>query len=433
MRYLTLGQTGLSVSAVTLGFNHVVSSGGLATLESITNTPYEELRMTVVSALEAGINWIDASRGSVAFEKNLGQVLSEFPRGDFILSTSVDSQHCNRAESNASSQEPLRALEETLERLQMAYVDIVYLHGPSIDDLRRREVVQAVQDLKKAGKVRFIGIWAEPNVAVHALVNCHLDVFCTTYDAGNTSANALLLPLASYLKVGVVARVASPASARVNHVESTLAWALANEHVQTVVLDANNAEHIHSQLDFSCLPGGIEREGVANADGVNDRTSCSWVDNPLLQYYHDFEWGVPPDTDERWFEFIVLETFQAGLSWKTILNKRLAFRTAFDGFDVHKVSLYGSDDVARLLQNAGIVRNRKKIEAAIENAKIALQLAERHGSLGAYMSALQKEDDVLLCLQKTFRFVGRTTAESIAFATGLVRPPHSIDCWKNAR
>lgn len=159
------------------------------------------------------------------------------------------------------------------------------------------------------------------------------------------------------------------------------------------------------------------------------RSRCKWANDALLADYHDNEWGVRPTTEERWFEFIVLETFQAGLSWRTILYKRPAFRQAFHQFTIDTVAQYTEEDVQRLMENTGIVRNRKKLEAAIENARIARGIQEEHGSLGTYLTNLATTGDLLMGLQKTFRFVGRTTAESIAFATGLIAPGHDADCW----
>ncbi|MCL6598301.1 MAG: DNA-3-methyladenine glycosylase I [Alicyclobacillus macrosporangiidus] len=163
---------------------------------------------------------------------------------------------------------------------------------------------------------------------------------------------------------------------------------------------------------------------------VEDKPRCRWVTDEQLARYHDEEWGRPPQSDAGWFEFVVLETFQAGLSWRTVLHKREAFRRAFASFEPGAVARFTDDDVRRLLSDPGIIRNRKKIEAAVENARIALQLVETHGSLAAFFHGLASCPDPLRVLQETFRFVGRTTAESIAFATGLLAPPHDPGCWK---
>lgn len=166
-------------------------------------------------------------------------------------------------------------------------------------------------------------------------------------------------------------------------------------------------------------------------DDRNHRNRCSWVTDPLLSAYHDEEWGNLPTTEERWFECLILETFQAGLSWKTILNKRQGFRAAYAGFFVDKVAAFGAQEVENLLTNSEIVRNRRKIQASIENARLAQEKIAQHGSLDAYFrSFLAKKEGILTELQTSFRAVGPTTAESIAFATGLMAPPHDEHCWK---
>ena len=120
---------------------------------------------------------------------------------------------------------------------------------------------------------------------------------------------------------------------------------------------------------------------------MTDRMRCSWCNrrNPLYVQYHDCEWGVPVHDDARLFELLVLEPFQAGLAWETILNKREAFRAAFDGFDAGRIAAYGEADVARLMGNAGIVRNLRKIEAAICNARVFLKIQAEWGSFDAYI------------------------------------------------
>jgi DNA-3-methyladenine glycosylase I len=121
---------------------------------------------------------------------------------------------------------------------------------------------------------------------------------------------------------------------------------------------------------------------VVGADGV---LRCFWgASEPLYADYHDREWGFPVKADRRLFEKLCLEGFQAGLSWLTILRKRENFRSAFAGFEIERVAGFGSRDVARLLQDAGIVRHRGKIESAIGNARRAALLAEEFGSLAAY-------------------------------------------------
>jgi DNA-3-methyladenine glycosylase I len=165
--------------------------------------------------------------------------------------------------------------------------------------------------------------------------------------------------------------------------------------------------------------------------GETTRQRCVWVTDALLMDYHDNEWGRPPVDDARWLEMVILETFQAGLSWRTVLHKREAFREAFANFEIGRVAAFDSADVQRLLTDKRIIRNRRKIEAAIENARIAQRLTAEFGSLSAFFYRLRGEDERVIyqTLQRTFRHVGPTTAESIAFATGLVPPPHDPGCW----
>ena len=180
-------------------------------------------------------------------------------------------------------------------------------------------------------------------------------------------------------------------------------------------------------------------------------TRCSWARTPLGIAYHDQEWGVPVHDDRVLFEFLILEGAQAGLSWSTILAKRENYRRAFDGFDPERVARYGARDVARLMADAGIVRNRLKIRAAIENARAALAIAERHGNLDAYLwrfvdgrplqhrrrslrqvpartavsDALSKD-----LQQNGFRFVGSTICYAFMQAVGMVND-HLVTCFRH--
>jgi DNA-3-methyladenine glycosylase I len=166
--------------------------------------------------------------------------------------------------------------------------------------------------------------------------------------------------------------------------------------------------------------------------------------------YHDTEWGVPLHDDQRLFEFLVLEGMQAGLSWSTILNKRENFRRAFAEFDVEQVARFGKRDVNRLLKDAGIIRNRLKIEAAINNAQRFMEVQSEFGSFGAYIwdfvdgqpikngfTALQEipaktplSDAISKDLkQRGFKFVGSTIVYAHMQATGMVND-HTIDCFR---
>jgi len=179
---------------------------------------------------------------------------------------------------------------------------------------------------------------------------------------------------------------------------------------------------------------------VRNEDGV---VRCSWGGGTDLDYraYHDYEWGVPVVDDVRLYEKLVLEGFQAGLSWLTILRKREAFRRAFAGFDFRRVAEFGRDDVVRLLDDASIVRHRGKIEAAIGNAARTVELVELEGSLAAFVWRFEPEarsakvthaalrelaqTDASRALarelkRRGFAFVGPTTVYAFMQAMGLV-------------
>jgi DNA-3-methyladenine glycosylase I len=171
-----------------------------------------------------------------------------------------------------------------------------------------------------------------------------------------------------------------------------------------------------------------------------------------MRAYHDEEWGVPLHDDRRHFEFLVLDAFQAGLSWSTILNKRAQFRCAFDGFDPQRIARYNRRSVARLLVDAGIVRNRQKIEATIGNARAFLALQQRHGSFDAFIwgfvggaprqpvrktlrqipATSAESDRMSRALRELgFRFVGSTICYAYMQAAGLVND-HVVRCFRHA-
>jgi DNA-3-methyladenine glycosylase I len=177
---------------------------------------------------------------------------------------------------------------------------------------------------------------------------------------------------------------------------------------------------------------------------------CFWARDPLDVVYHDREWGVPVRDDRRLFEFLLLEGAQAGLSWITILRKRDAYRRAFAGFDPRRVARFDAADKRRLLADAGIVRNRAKIEAAVANARAFLAVAAEHGSFARYVwdfvggRALQgrrrsrqdvpAETELSRALSKDlqrrgFRFVGPTICYAFMQAVGLVND-HTRDCFR---
>lgn len=162
-------------------------------------------------------------------------------------------------------------------------------------------------------------------------------------------------------------------------------------------------------------------------------TRCSWATREPLLSYHDAEWGTPTHDERSLFEFLVLEGAQAGLSWETILRKRPAYRRAFVGFDPKKVAKFGARDVARLMSDAGIVRNRLKIAAAIANAKAFLAVAAEHGTFDAYVWRFRDPTELSRDLRRRgFRFVGPTICEAFMEATGIL-DHHERACYRRRR
>jgi DNA-3-methyladenine glycosylase I len=148
--------------------------------------------------------------------------------------------------------------------------------------------------------------------------------------------------------------------------------------------------------------------------------------------YHDFEWGTPQHDDRLLFEFLVLEGMQAGLSWETVLRKRDAFRRAFLRFDPPKVARFGARDVARLMRDESIIRNRAKIEASIGNAKALLVSRKEFGTFDRYVWTFSDKDLLSKDLKKRgFRFVGPTIVESFMQAVGI-RNDHERGCYRRA-
>lgn len=178
---------------------------------------------------------------------------------------------------------------------------------------------------------------------------------------------------------------------------------------------------------------------------------CPWPgSDPLYLAYHDREWGVPVRDDRTLFEFLVLEGAQAGLSWLTILRKREGYRRAFAGFDAEAVARFGERDVERLLQDASIVRNRRKVEAAVRNARLFLEVQEERGSFAGYLWDFvdgaprvnrwreMAEVPAVTPLAETlsrdlkrrgFAFVGPTVMYAHMQATGMVND-HLVDCFR---
>jgi len=178
---------------------------------------------------------------------------------------------------------------------------------------------------------------------------------------------------------------------------------------------------------------------------------CAWCEkDDLYRAYHDQEWGTPVYDDRTLFEFLILETFQAGLSWHTVLKKREHFRAAFDGFDPEKVAAYGEDKLATLLQDSGIIRNRLKIKGAVTNAQAFLRVQAEMGSFSEYIwgvvhhtpivnhftqlseipATTPLSDALSKDLKKRgFVFCGSTVVYAHMQATGMVND-HLLSCWR---
>ena len=184
---------------------------------------------------------------------------------------------------------------------------------------------------------------------------------------------------------------------------------------------------------------------------MTTKIRCAWCEkDDLYRDYHDNEWGNPVYDDDKLFEFLVLETFQAGLSWYMILKKRENFRKAFAQFDYKKVAQFGEEEVEELLQNAGIVRNKLKIRGTIANAVAFIKVQEEFGSFSKYIwnftggkpihNNIKKMSDVPASLplsdaiskdlkKRGFKFVGTTVVYAHMQATGMVND-HVEECWK---
>lgn len=177
---------------------------------------------------------------------------------------------------------------------------------------------------------------------------------------------------------------------------------------------------------------------------------CFWVDenSPIYVKYHDEEWGIPKYDDRELFELLILESFQAGLSWITVLKKREAFRAAFDNFNVKKVANYNEQKVAQLLENADIIRSKSKIQSAINNAKIFMEIQKEYGSFSDYIWGFtdrkiikRKSKDLQVSTplsdkiskdlkKRGMKYVGTVIIYSYLQAIGIVND-HDRECFKN--
>ena len=181
------------------------------------------------------------------------------------------------------------------------------------------------------------------------------------------------------------------------------------------------------------------------------KARCAWpTDNPLMIKYHDKEWGVPVHNDRKLFEFLLLEGFQAGLSWITILKKRENFRKVFDNFDFNKVACYNKRKINSLMKDAGIIRNKLKIESAVTNAKVFIEVRKQFGTFDKYIwgfvnnkpiinkpkrlsdiPASTKLSDLISqdLKERGFKFVGTTIIYAHMQATGMVND-HTTNCFR---
>lgn len=192
---------------------------------------------------------------------------------------------------------------------------------------------------------------------------------------------------------------------------------------------------------------------MSEPTAIDRRARCAWgTGDPLYEAYHDTEWGVPLHDDRRLFELLNLEGAQAGLAWITILRKRAGYRRAFDGWDPSVIAGYGEADAARLLADAGIVRNRAKVRATIGNARAYLRLADAPGAFDRYLwsfvdgtpvqnrfrtvAEIPAETDASRAMsrdlkQRGFAFVGPTIVYAFMQSAGLVND-HTTDCFRHA-
>src|SRR5229473_3382251 len=262
--------------------------------------------------------------------------------------------------------------------------------------------------------------------------------------------------LASSLRIRREGRKCSPCSPRLGHVQSL-------PEMRMLQIRRRVGGRFQGRIILSGSSRGLSRRRKRSEEFARKllktmttsqqitRVRCTWAANELNIPYHDEEWGVPAHDERKWFEFLILEGAQAGLSWDTILRKRARYREVFDGFDPDKVVRYDKRKVRELLADPGIIRNRLKIEATISNARLFLKVQEEFGTFDSYvwrfvggkpkqnawkthkhLPARTPESDALSKdLQKRgFRFVGSTICYAFMQATGLVND-HLMSCFRH--
>lgn len=178
----------------------------------------------------------------------------------------------------------------------------------------------------------------------------------------------------------------------------------------------------------------MERSGMDGdlTSSHDDRPRCNWANaDELMAHYHDAEWGQQPESDSSYFEALTLESFQSGLSWRTILHRRDGFRAAFAGFSIPVVANYTDYEVQVLLKNEAIIRHRGKIEAAINNARAFQAIQQEAGSFRNWLENMPADPNVIhKALKPHLKFFGPTTCVSFLEAVGKVPTPHEEGCWK---
>lgn len=181
-----------------------------------------------------------------------------------------------------------------------------------------------------------------------------------------------------------------------------------------------------------------------------EKQRCSWAKGALMEKYHDEEWGIPTRDEQKLYEMLLLEAFQAGLSWYVVLSKRESFRRAFDGFDAHKIAAYGEDKIEALLGDEGLIRCRRKIAAAVTNAQVYLRIVDEFGSFAAYLDRFtggRVTENTTGCFLTTsplsdaisrdlrkrgMRYMGSVTVYSYLQAIGVIND-HEPQCFLHAR
>lgn len=175
---------------------------------------------------------------------------------------------------------------------------------------------------------------------------------------------------------------------------------------------------------------------AVDTDPLDGQVRCQWAaTDPMLAAYHDDEWGVPIRSDSGHLERMSLEVFQCGLSWKIVLQKRPAFRKLFHGFKVDRVAAFKARDINKICDDPAIIRNRRKIEAVVFNARAFLEIAGRHRSYSRWFDRLpaataRERAELFKEFRETFKFMGPETTKCYLMGVGKIDPEHDRKCWR---